>query len=288
MEFEERPERVRLAKLLSERGVASRREAERIIEEGQVTVNGDVASGVVLVDPEEDHIRINGRPLPQRPQTIVLLMYKPKGCITGREDPQGRPSVFDVLGDVGMKVEPVGRLDFDTEGALLLTNDGDLANALTHPKNRIPKRYLAKVYRVPDDRDLKAMETGIFLEDGKTAPAKARVIEQTSTEGKPGNAWVEVTVTEGRNRLVRRMLGKLGHPVSKLRRESFATISIRGMERGQVRVLTGEEIQRLRDLASGVRPQRAGKKRGEGFAKPKPKKPRHGGQRKPERSRKGA
>lgn len=288
MEFEERGERVRLSKLLSERGVASRREAERLVEEGHVTVNGEVASGVVLVDPESDHVRIDGRPLPQRPETIVLVMYKPKGCITGREDPQGRPSVFDVLGDVGAKVEPVGRLDFDTEGALLLTNDGDLANALTHPKNRIPKRYLAKVYRVPDERDLEALRTGIFLEDGKTAPAKARVVEDTAEEGKAGNAWVEITVTEGRNRLVRRMLGKLGHPVSKLRRESFATISVRTMERGEVRRLSGEEVQRLRDLATGVRPQRAGKKRGEGFARPKQKKARHGGARRPAKGRKGA
>jgi 23S rRNA pseudouridine2605 synthase len=194
-------------------------------------------------------------------------MYKPRGCITGRDDPQGRPSVFDVLGDLGTKVEPVGRLDFDTEGALVLTNDGDLANALTHPKNQIPKRYLAKVHRSPDERDLTALRDGVFLEDGKTAPAKARVISRTDTE----NAWVEITVTEGRNRLVRRMLSALGHPVSKLRRESFATLSIRGMERGQVRALTGEEISRLRELALGTRPQRAGRKRGKGFAKPKPK-----------------
>jgi pseudouridine synthase len=227
---------------------------------------------VVVVDPDADVIRVDGKGLPRPPEPLYLLLYKPKGCITGRDDPEGRPSVFDVLGDVGAKVEPVGRLDFDTEGALILTNDGDLANALTHPKNRVPKRYLAKVYRTPDERDLKAIEDGVFLEDGRTAPAKARILEQTGKD----NAWVEITVTEGRNRLVRRMLGKLGHPVSKLRRESFATISIRGMERGEVRPLTGEEVQRLRDLAAGVRPQKAGQKRGEGFAKPKPKKRRHG------------
>jgi 23S rRNA pseudouridine2605 synthase len=266
--------KIRLAKLLAERGVASRREAEKLIAEGEVVVNGEVASGVVLVDPETDHVRVGGRPLPPKPALRYFLMYKPKGCITTRDDPDERKSVFDVLGDVGTKVEAVGRLDFDTEGALILTNDGDLANALTHPKNHVPKRYLAKVYRTPDEGDLQAIESGIFLEDGRTLPAKARVLETTDT----GNCWVEVTVTEGRNRLVRRMLGKLGHPVSKLRRESFATISIRGMERGDVRALTGEEIQRLRELAAGVRPQNAGRKRGAGFAKAKPKKPRHGGQ----------
>jgi pseudouridine synthase len=274
---EEAEGKIRLAKLLAQRGIASRRAAERLIEEGQVTVNGELATGVVLVDPEVDHVRVEGRPLPPPPRPVYFVLYKPKGCITTRDDPEGRPTVFDLLGDLGTKVESVGRLDFDTEGALLLTNDGDLANALTHPKNQIPKRYLAKVYRTPDDRDLEALRTGVFLDDGKTAPAKARIVERTDTE----NAWVEITVTEGRNRLVRRMLSTLGHPVSKLRRESFATVSIRGMERGQVRPLTGEEIARLRDLAAGTKPARAGRKSsGKGFAKAKPRKARHGGQRK--------
>lgn len=263
---------IRLAKLLAQRGVASRREAERLIAEGEVTVNGQVASGVVLVDPERDRVRIGGRPLPPEPQRVYYVLYKPRGCITTRDDPDGRPTVFDHLGDLARAVEAVGRLDFDTEGALLLTNDGDLANALTHPKNQIPKRYLAKVYRRPDDRDLERIRTGVFLEDGKTAPAKARVLETTDKD----NAWVEVTVTEGRNRLVRRMLATLGHPVSKLRRESFATVSIRGMERGQFRPLTGEEVQRLRDLAAGIRPDRAGRKKGKGFAKAKPPSTRPG------------
>lgn len=262
--------KVRLAKLIAQRGVASRREAERLIEEGEVTVNGVVATGVMLVDPETDHVRVSGRPLPKPPELVYFLFYKPRGYLTTRDDPEGRPSIFDHLGDLGTRVEAVGRLDFDTEGALLLTNDGDLANALTHPKNQIPKRYLAKVYRRPDEADLAAIERGVQLEDGRTAPAKARVVETTGKD----NAWVEVTVTEGRNRLVRRMLSTLGHPVAKLRRISFATLSIQGMERGQVRPLTGEEVRRLRDLAAGVRPARAGKKRGVGFAKAKPKKSR--------------
>lgn len=266
--------KIRLAKLMAQRGVASRRDAERMIDEGDVSVNGEVVTGVVLVDPEVDHIRIGTRPLPAPQPLVYFLLYKPKGCITGRDDPEGRPSVFDAMGDIGpIKVEPVGRLDFDTEGALILTNDGDLANALTHPKNQVPKRYLAKVYRKPDERDLQAIRDGIFLEDGKTAPAKARIADTTDKT----NAWIEITVTEGRNRLVRRMLSKLGHPVSKLRRESFATISIRGMERGQIRTLSGEEVQRLQELAGGVRPQRAGRKKGKGFAKARPPrvKPRH-------------
>jgi 23S rRNA pseudouridine2605 synthase len=265
-------ERVRLAKLLAQRGVASRREAERLVADGEVTVNGEVVREVTMVDPEVDRIRIGGRPLPRPPVPAYFVLYKPRGCLTTRDDPEGRPTVFDHLGDLPRGVEAVGRLDFDTEGALLLTNDGDLANALTHPKNQIPKRYLAKVYRQPDDRDLNALQTGVFLEDGKTAPAKARVVDTTDK----ANAWVEITITEGRNRLVRRMLQALGHPVSKLRRESFATISIRGMERSQLRSLTGEEIRRLKDLAAGTSPTRAGRKKGKGFAKAKPKKPKPG------------
>ncbi|HHO52470.1 MAG TPA: rRNA pseudouridine synthase [Deltaproteobacteria bacterium] len=265
--------KVRLAKLLARRGVASRRGAERRIAAGEVTVNGQVADGSTPVDPEVDHVRIDGRPLPPEPPLVYYLLYKPRGVITGRGDPEGRPSVFDDLQGVAHRVEPVGRLDFDTEGALLLTNDGDLAHALTHPTRGIPKRYLAKVYRTPDARDLAAIERGISLEDGRTAPARARVLETTDRH----NAWLEITVTEGRNRLIRRMMGALGHPVSKLRRESFATISIRGMERGQVRPLTGEEIRRLRDVIGGMRPSRAGRRKGKGFAraKPRPVKPNH-------------
>jgi pseudouridine synthase len=263
----------RLSKVMSARGLCSRREAEGWIRDGRVSVDGEVVREVVPVDPRLQDIRVDGKPLPPEPEHVYLLLYKPRGCITGRDDPHGRKSVFDVVGELPIRVEPVGRLDFDTEGALLLTNDGVLAHALTHPKNQVPKRYLAKVYRTPDERDLEALRTGVFLEDGRTAPALARIVDQTDTT----NAWVEITVTEGRNRLVRRMFGKLGHPVSKLRRETFATLSIRGMERGQVRTLTGEELQRVRDIADGVRPQRAGGQRREGWAKakPKPVRPNH-------------
>ncbi len=261
----------RLSKLLAARGVASRREAERLIAQGKVEVNGQVVLEVVPVDPTEDRITIEGRPLPKQPPMVHYLYYKPRGLVVTRDDPEGRKSIFDEL-DLPHRAEPVGRLDIDTEGALLLTNDGDLAYALTHPKHEVPKRYLAKVYRTPDLRDLTAIREGLYLEDGKTAPAKARVTEATDNH----NAWVEITVTEGRNRLIRRMFAQLGHPVSKLRRESFATISIRGMERGQIRPLTPSEIKRLQDLAAGKKPASAGKKKGKGFAKAKPKKKRHG------------
>ncbi|MBN2800366.1 MAG: rRNA pseudouridine synthase [Deltaproteobacteria bacterium] len=259
--------KIRLAHLMALRGLTSRRAAEEWIREGRVQVNGElVEHPLVLVDPDEDHVRVDGRVLPPTPPKVYYLLYKPKGYITGRDDPEGRKGVHELLDGVPFRLEPVGRLDFDTEGALILTNDGDLAHALMHPSNHVPRRYLAKVYRTPDEKDIHAVETGVFLEDGRTTPGKMRVVEVSDG----GNAWVEVTVTEGRNRLIRRMFAQLGHPVSKLRRESFATVSIRGMERGQVRELTGVELQRVQEIAQGRNPQKTGRKK-KGFAIAKPK-----------------
>ncbi len=267
---EESEGRIRLAKLIASRGLASRREAEAMILEGRVQVNGEAVTTVAtLVNPNEDRVHVDNRTLPVAPPTVWYLMYKPRGYITGRDDPQGRPSVLELVEHLPYRVEPVGRLDFDTEGALLFTNDGDLAHKLTHPSTEVPKRYLAKVYRTPDAGDLRAIQNGVFLEDGKTAPAKARVVDTTDTT----NCWLEITVTEGRNRLVRRMLAQLGHPVSKLRRESFATLTIRGMERGEVRALTRAEIDRINEIANGTKPKSAGRfKYKEGFARPSPDK----------------
>ena len=270
---------IRLSKLIASRGMASRREAEALIADGKVTVNGAVVKEVVPVEAEHDRIVVDGRPLPKAPPLVYFLYYKPRGLVVTRDDPEGRPSLFDEV-ELPHRAEPVGRLDMDTEGALLLTNDGDLAYALTHPKNQVPKRYKVKVYRTPDEGDLKALREGVFLEDGRTSPAKVRIVDATDAS----NAWIEITVTEGRNRLVRRMFQQLGHPVSKLRRESFATLSIRGMERGQIRPLTGAEVRRLQDMAAGKKPAAAGRKRGKGFAKAKPKHQRPG-KKKPRTSR---
>ena len=259
----------RLAKLLAERGVASRREAEALIEEGHITVNGTIvyAPGT-KVDPKTDSVRIEGRPLPPPPKKVYYLLYKPRGTITSRKDPEGRKGVLELVDDIEVRVEPVGRLDINNEGALLLTNDGELAHKLTHPSGMVPKRYIVKVWKAPSEKTLERLQNGVQLDDGRTSPCKVRILELT----KSGNAWIEITVTEGRNRLVRRMFQHVGHPVSKLRRESFATVSIRGMERGDVRALTKEELHRILDLAEGKRPEKAGrrpKKKGHAVAKPK-------------------
>lgn len=259
---------VRLAVLMARRGVASRRQAEAMIVAGEVTVNGEVATEPGTKVGPEDHIRVAGRALPPEPPKRYLLLHKPKGVITGRDEEGHRKSVLDLIEELDLRgVMPVGRLDCNTEGALILTNDGDLAHRLTHPSSSIPKRYVAKCYRTPSAADLSTIERGVSFQDGsRSRPAKARVLSQTDQE----NAWVEITVTDTGYRAVQRILTQLGHPPSKMRRESFATVSIRGMERGEIRELTPEEIARVQDLAAGKKASRAGKNwRKPGFAKPK-------------------
>jgi 23S rRNA pseudouridine2605 synthase len=276
MESADRPDAtgVRISKLLAQRGVASRRQAEKLVLEGEVTIDGQVVTELgTRVDPDQVRIRVSGEPLPGEPKKVYYLFYKPRGMVTGRDDEHGRQSVRALLDEMNLRVDPVGRLDYNTEGALLLTNDGDLAHQLNQPSLAVPKRYLAKVYRTPSDRDIAAIERGVIFPKGRSRPAKARVIEQTDTE----NAWVEITITESGPRIVQQILTQLGHPVSKLRRESFATLSIRGMERGQIRELLPAEVSRLKDLAGGVAPKRAGRGwRGPGYAKPSKPRNRRG------------
>ncbi len=235
--------KIRLAKLLAQRGVAARRKAEELIASGVVTVNGVTAEVVTFVDPELDVVKVRGEPLPAEPPLVYYLLNKPTGYITARNDPQGRPGVLDLCGGLPARVEPVGRLDYDTEGALLLTNDGSLAHRLTHPSRKVAKRYVAHVAGIPGAEAIRSIERGVELDDGRTAPARVRLLGSDS-----GNSRVEVTVIEGRNRLVRRMMLKVGHPVLSLRREEFAGISVQRMKPGELRALTAGEVGRLRTM----------------------------------------
>jgi pseudouridine synthase len=260
----------RVAKVIARAGRASRREAERLVEDGQVKVNGEtIFHPGHPVRPDKDTISVEGERLPPPPPLRYFVGYKPRGLITTREDPEGRRTVQELVEHIPTRLESVGRLDMDTEGVLLFTNDGALAHGLLHPSNKVPRRYLAKVWKRPDDKKMARIQRGIKLDDGFTGPARARIVEETDS----GNCWIEITVTEGRNRLIRRLFEAIGHPVSKLRRESFGTVSIRGLERGQVRPLTGPEVDRLYQIIEGVTPKRAGQRSryGKGFAKPKPK-----------------
>lgn len=235
--------KMRLAKAIQQRGIASRRAAEDLIRAGLVKVNGTVAEVTTPVDPDADVIEVRGEKLPSLPKKAYYVLNKPRGYITTRDDPRGRPSALDLVKHLPVRMETIGRLDYDSEGVLLLTNDGDLAHALTHPSREVPKRYVVTVEGVPNAADMAAIEKGVMLDDGMTAPAKARLLKAT------GDARIEITVHEGRNRLIRRMMKAVGHPVFALRRERFASISAEGMELGDVRELTDEEVRDLRIIA---------------------------------------
>ena len=199
------------------------------------------------------------------PERAYYLLFKPRGVLTTLDDPEGRRTVEFIA---GLPVA-VGRRAPRHGAEAFFTNDGELAHQLTHPIRNLPKRYIVKVWKTPHPKQLARLKRGITLEDGRTKPALIRPVEATDT----GNTWYEVTVTEGRNRLVRRMFEAIGHPVSKLRRESFATISLRKMDRGDIRPLTGQEVQRLREIADGRDPREAGhgSRYKKGFARPKPR-----------------
>ena len=235
-----------LVKILAERGVASRRGSERLVRAGEVTVDGQVvAEPGALVNPGVQQILVGGEPLPARPQAVYLVLHKPKAVITSRTDPEERRTVYDLLEDVHPSVDAVGRLDYWTEGLLLLTNDGELAYRLTHPSYQVPKIYLVKVTGTPQPRKLKEIERGIELEDGKTGPAAVEIVRTVGP-----SSWLLITLCEGRNRIVRRMVEEIGHRVLKLKRVGFGGIALRNLDVGQTRPLSRGEIDHLKRLVA--------------------------------------
>ncbi len=195
------------------------------------------------VDPEKDVIEVDGRNITSKGPRIYILLNKPKGYISAISDPLKRPVVTDLVGNISLRLFPVGRLDYDAEGVLLLTNDGEFSNRLIHPRFDVPKKYLVKVKDVPEKSDLEKLEHGVYLEDGKTRPAKTRFIRKTQE-----NSWIELTVFEGRNRLVKRMCMAIGHPVAKLKRIEFAGIKLGSLKPGEFRLLTKKEVEALKGL----------------------------------------
>lgn len=243
---------IRLQKILSQAGVASRRAAEKLMAEGRVTVNGQTVREMgTKADPATDDIRVDGRRVKPAERLRYILLNKPAGYVTTRSDPQRRRTVLDLLGGVREYVYPVGRLDYDTEGLLLLTNDGDLAAALTHPRHGVERTYEARVAGMPDHEALARLRKGIPLDGKRTLPA-----EVTSLNYDRGHGVLLITIREGRNRQVRRMLEAVGHPVDKLRRVKFGPISDRMLKRGEWRELTAQEIRTLKALASRPAPSR--------------------------------
>jgi len=210
-----------------------------------VTINGEIARTGAKVDPYVDKIVVDGQavPVPSRRKTYILL-NKPKGVISSLNDPEGRPVVTDFI-KTEKRVFPVGRLDYDAEGVLLLTDDGELANKLIHPRYEVAKRYLVKVRNLPVEKTLEALRKGVHIEGGKTRPARIKFIRKTEA-----NAWLEITVSEGRNRLIKKMCMSVGHPVTKLKRVEFAGIGLGSLKPGACRRLTEHEVERLKRLGT--------------------------------------
>ena len=225
---------MRLNAYLARAGVASRRGADELIKSGRVTVNGEPGQLNTFVQAR-DRVEVDGKPVTAQ-KLMYVLLHKPAGTVTTVRDPQGRPTVLDLV-DLSERVVPVGRLDADTTGALLLTNDGPLAHRLAHPRYGVEKVYVVDVEGHPDDAALRALAEGVELEDGMTAPATVRCLAPSR---------VELTVHEGRNRQVKRMLEAVGHPVRRLHRSRYAGLTLEGLEPGRWRELEPSEVERLR------------------------------------------
>ncbi|MCL4491566.1 MAG: rRNA pseudouridine synthase [Nitrospirae bacterium] len=247
----------RVQKILAQMGVASRRKAEELISGGRVTVNGETAILGMKADPDRDHIKVNGKLLIRPEPKVYYIFNKPKRVVTSLSDPEGRATVKDFLKGVKYRVFPVGRLDYDSEGLLLVTNDGALAQAMLHPSGKIPKTYLVKVKGSIEDDEIKKLRHGIKLEDGMTAPARVKKIKQSEN-----NSWIEITIYEGRKRQIRRMLEKVGHDVIKLKRLSINGLKLGDLKPGEFRALTQDELEAVRNELSSE-PDNPGRNKGE-------------------------
>lgn len=270
---------VRLQKLIAGTGLSSRRKAEMLIASGRVSVNGKIVTELgTKVDPGRDHVKVDGKHLTSAQPFVYLMLNKPKNVMSTLDDPGGRTTVKDFLRGVSVRVFPVGRLDFDSEGLMLLTNNGELAQALLHPRYHVPKTYLIKVKGVLKDEDITHLERGIRLEDGMTSPAHVKKVRKVEA-----NSWLEITIREGRKHQVKRMLDAVGHPVLKLLRIRMGPLSLGGLEPGEFRFLTDRETNALRALVD----ERMAAVEGGEESVPRPKRPvRREGWAKPERRKK--
>ncbi len=230
----------RLQKILSERGVASRRKAEELIAAGKVKVNGRPASLGDKADPRRDTITVQGKKLTAVPETVYIMLHKPRGYVTTLNDEQGRRCVADLVKDVGTRVYPIGRLDRDSEGLLFLTNDGEFANAMMHPSGHISKRYRVTVHADVTDEQMETMAKGIVLDGRKTAPAQVEAVQREE-----GRTVLEIVLQEGRNRQIRRMCEAVGLEVVRLRRTTIGNVKLGMLPAGKWRALSGREMKSL-------------------------------------------
>ncbi len=233
---------MRLNKFLADCGVGSRRACDKLIADGKVKINGSTVTEMGVCVEEDDHITVNGkRAVPAR-KNYYIMLHKPKGCVTTVKDELGRKTVMDFV-DVKVRLYPVGRLDYDTEGLLILTNDGELANKLTHPKNGVAKVYTARISGILTPAEKSALENGVVIDGRKTAPAEVSVVE-----GDKHHTRVEITIREGRNRQIKKMFESIGKEVEFLKRVQVGEIRLGGLQRGKYRFLNDKEINYLKSL----------------------------------------
>ncbi|TIC86358.1 pseudouridine synthase [Nocardioides sp. GY 10127] len=241
---------VRLQKLLASSGVASRRRCEELMLEGAVEVDGEVVTRLgTKVDPRTAVIRVEGRRLPPVSPHVYLVLNKPRGVVSTMSDPEGRRCLADLVADRPERLFHVGRLDTDTSGLLVLTNDGDFANRLAHPSFEVDKTYVAEVEGEVYPRTVKELLAGVTLEDGPVSVSKCKVISGGHRRNKPGRSIVELVIHEGRNRIVRRLLDHVGHPVTQLTRTAIGPVQLGSLRLGEIRDLTREELGTLLDTA---------------------------------------
>lgn len=234
---------MRLQKYLALCGVASRRRSEELIKEGQITVNNNIIQEMgFIIDPDKDVVKVKGKAVVPEEEKLYIMMNKPTGYVTTVSDQFNRSKVTDLV-DVKERVYPVGRLDYNTSGLLLLTNDGDLAYRLTHPKFKVEKVYMAKIKGKPTVGEMKCFEAGLKIEDYITSPAKIRIIRELNQE-----TIVEITIREGRNRQVRKMCDAIGHPVTELKRLSIGELQLGDLPLGKWRYLLNKELEYLKNL----------------------------------------
>ena len=241
----------RLQKILSGAGIASRRAAEKMIEDGRVSLNGEVVRKQgAKADVNRDQIRVDGKLISCETEKIYIVLNKPSGFVTTLNDPEGRPIVTDLIKGVGERIFPIGRLDYDSEGLLLLTNDGDFSQRLQHPRYKVPKTYRVKVEGRLDKMETQNLEKGIDLSDGKFSPS-AVIVEKLN----PKSTWLRLTIHDGRNRVIRRVFDSIGHSVTRLIRVSFGDITLDSLGEGEWRFLSSAEVRRLKLQSQSAKKQ---------------------------------
>lgn len=235
----------RLQKFLAEAGVASRRKAEELIVAGEIKVNGKVVTELgTKIDPNKDEVFYQDKKISKiEVEMVYIMLHKPEGYVTTSKEQFGRPGVMDLVKGIDARIFPVGRLDYDTSGLLLLTNDGDLTYKLTHPKHDVDKTYIAKLYGTPDDMDLQKFRRGVIIDGRKTKPAKIQIQEKGDRQ-----STVEIVIHEGRNRQVRKMCEAIKHPVAQLKRVATGELKLGDLPKGKYRHLTAKEVKYLKSL----------------------------------------